>query len=458
MVAAVSSGLWSVQSRQTPNYNCRSGNCTWPAHVSLAMCSACFDVGRYLNVTSGAQLQSESIGSSIAFSSDPSVDDANNTIVTLRSNSPTSISISNPNGFQNTSSGNFMALLEVEDPSETYNFKDSETLLLAVSMLRPSSSYLNNLTKWEETTVQATECGLLLCSNTYSSEVQNGKFSETITSSHSKRFPSSYRPVVNGTEVNQSGLRTYNDSWNPMYHSNQYDLPRNDYQIQLSDDQKALSDLSTFNITQGAIDSLHDYLTGLIQSPDDGSDSRRQVYRENGVLKYLTPAAQAIWQSDSLNATFENLAVDLSAAIRNSGNSSATSTSPFPALEAPPPQASSDGLAQPEQLPEALAAPLTGFSHQYVVRIVIRWPFLVVPTLVCVLSALLLIGAMYQTRSAGTPLWKEKELPALVWGLDHDSKELARKHWRGTRLSKKQKLKARFKIGKDGEGELSATK
>ncbi|KAL9620374.1 MAG: hypothetical protein Q9160_005074 [Pyrenula sp. 1 TL-2023] len=221
-----------------------------------------------------------------------------------------------------------------------------------------------------------------------------------------------------------------------------------DFQIQLSNEQKARSSSIAFNITQDAIDSTVVYLNNLLALPDGQNDMNAEVGLVDGVLQYSSPAIQAFWQSGSLDSMFENIAVDMSAAVRNAGNDSSLLTSPI----RPSDYTGSVNSGQPV-LPEAVTTPLVGYSQRYIVTIHVRWAFLIAPMLVCVLSAVFLAGVALQTRRIGTPLWKESEMPSLVWGLDVNARVDARHHWHGRGIKGENAFEVEFRRTKAG-GEL----
>ncbi|KAL9111739.1 MAG: hypothetical protein Q9227_003798 [Pyrenula ochraceoflavens] len=438
MVAAIESGLWSPDYRQHPSFSCSTGNCTWPPHVSLAICSHCHDISAHTNKSDAGVLTFKTTAGNITYN--------HSTLIGLENASPI---LWNPNGYIGTLHGvdaGLMAGQFSSDPQATIKFQDNQTLLFSSITIRAADSYVANQTEWEYTPITATECGLFLCSNNYSASVKNGKFSETTMSTFSKRVPTSYRPRNSSSILNKSSPYIGNDSWNPAYHGLFY-VPRNDFQLQVSEDLRPSTSLSTFNVTQGAIHSMVKYLWMQANWSMPGN---ARVWQYNGFFDYdkTAPMWGAAWLSGSLNKTFENLAIDMSAAIRNAGNISGLST-----LADEGPSAAVDATYA-EASQEAMTTPLPGTSMFYVVSINVRWPFLSVLVAVCSLSILFLGGVIVQTKTMGMPLWKESELASLIWGLDGWTRAGSREIWQRKGLDHREEFKVRFRHWKGG-GELS---
>ncbi|MCJ1442604.1 MAG: hypothetical protein MMC23_003100 [Stictis urceolatum] len=397
MVAAITNGLWNMDFRQEPEYNCLGSNCTWPLHVSLAVCSSCYNISSYLNVSHPSDVVDEDDPNAAV-----SISPEDNLKYSLEPHIP--LTITN----QETESSyqkEGMIAIGTSLPNATINFQHSQTLLFAFAMIKAADQYLANKTTWAETPVEAVECGLQLCMNTYFSSLENGKYSETILQPHSERVSTSWRATLSEEQQNRSSTNIGTDNWNPIGH--EYYLPRADFQLQLSANQTAiffnstnqtassqdtgLSPSANFNVSQPAIDSTIAYLHSLFRTEPHKEPN---VAALGDMTHYTSPSTQALYNSPSLNSTFKNIAHDMSSAIRNSNNRT-----------------------------------ISGRHSTYEVKIAVSWGFIVVPMLICVLDLLFLLAAMWQTKKAGVPLWKENVLAAAVWGLDGETKEQARMDW-----------------------------
>ncbi|RMZ92504.1 hypothetical protein DV736_g284, partial [Chaetothyriales sp. CBS 134916] len=188
--------------------------------------------------------------------------------------------------------------------------------------------------------------------------------------------------------------------------------------VQLSEHQAALVKLGNFSLPQKSVDSLLQHLSSTFNANLQSTEPNNVtaiLYPDD--IQYDPSTVQAIWSAPSLETMFHNLANDLSSVIRNDGTKGSNSS------------------AADES---AALAPLTGSAQSYVVIIAIRWPFIAGPTVIVVLAAVFLLATIVETRLRRMPIWKEGALASLVWGLDANTREMARKVWAQTDLTRRQ--------------------
>ena len=117
------------------------------------------------------------------------------------------------------------------DPNGTVNFRDSQTLLWATTILRARDGYMSMNTAWEDDGPLATECGLYVCLEAYNSTFTSSQLTETIVKSTSKKVLASWTvdsadPFLEHTDW--KGPETL--EWNPIDNPNTEGyFPRHDF-------------------------------------------------------------------------------------------------------------------------------------------------------------------------------------------------------------------------------------
>jgi hypothetical protein len=87
----------------------------------------------------------------------------------------------------------FMTADTTYEPRSTINFKDTQTLLLAIMMLRAGNACLETNAPWNQTRPIATECALYFCANAYRTKNEDNILQEEVVGSWTIRDPSSYQ-------------------------------------------------------------------------------------------------------------------------------------------------------------------------------------------------------------------------------------------------------------------------
>jgi len=72
-------------------------------------------------------------------------------------------------------------------PNETIANTVNELMVISMTCLRANNSYVQNVTAWEDTYIEAVECALSLCINVYNSSITDGVLEEEILTSHSAK-------------------------------------------------------------------------------------------------------------------------------------------------------------------------------------------------------------------------------------------------------------------------------
>ena len=214
----------------------------------------------------------------------------------------------------------------VADPDLTINFKDSQTLLAAFTIIRADDGHTPGSADWDAAAASAMECGLELVLNVYNSSVVNNILSEQVVANVSKKLPESWLPSssVNQTMYHPYGLKAdpgTNDS-NPIYHDTF--LLRDDYALDTAGLERG--DVGTFNITQKTLLSTVDFLTSLIKQDNDNATVKAVQDNQTTLYTYGSPILQPLFDQTNTTAIFDAVAKSMSNAIRNLGTEPVSGT------------------------------------------------------------------------------------------------------------------------------------
>lgn len=377
MQAAVLSGLAQRKSAidGQMSLGCSSGNCTWEAVQSLAVCSICNDVTKYLRHGRSQQpavmfLSRSNFAASLENATAFSLGDG--------------VFLNNVDGRwdDNSTVPDFLAMTAygTGDPERTTSLKDVDTLIWASGIIRADWNKPVAAMWPDDFTVSATECGLYYCVKEYQVEMKQNKVVET-----SKEIKSERRDPRSWQYLDQSAHRRLNQSTaNPKALASpawiNWAAERSD--LQLGD---------AFNVSQAAVISLSFYMnqtftrddTAPFNASDPGNPYRIAGYYIGNQTRseYEPGVMQALYDSEDLGATFEGLAASMSNVMRAHD--------------------SSDAVA-------------TGELGQLVASYRIAWPWIALPAVVVVASVAQLIVTIASNDKS--PMWKSSTLATLSRG------------------------------------------
>ena len=430
MQASASFGLTTDSNhiaQQLPT-TCSSGNCNWPSFVSLGLCSKCNDVS--------GQVTKERIldwplewsypGEGHKHDSDPN----DQPLILTNYRLPNGANINN--GDEDLSPVIFTAKA-TQKPSETVSFRDSSTLLFAISMLNATrtannTSPIGMYEDWSNTVITATECGLYFCAKQYDSQIVNGTVTETSTELESGRAPASFAVDIVLGNINQEYTPAYSNgvtgNVDALFENTTF-LPRTDLMIRIPEAEieesvNGTSGVSAVSISQVAIGALSSFVFNIFNDGSIGnatappgpcsvdsagipSPSCGQLTNITGMIKqqpqpgpiqYSPAIMDVLFKSSDLGTTFANMAASITNNMR----------------------ASSDG-----------ALTLSGQSGRYETLLHVRWPWVILPAVLIFAGAFFLLISMLEARRDAVPLWKSSALATLMHGLDSDLRDVLKK-------------------------------
>jgi hypothetical protein len=387
------SSLYSGFHETNPNplaFGCPTGNCTWPAFVSGAICSSCEDVSSELTFSTrfGDKNGSNLDGVSNVYF------DGNYTIFSLPESE-----IKNWDGmledkeqdmYQYSTGASMKArtLMTVKtlfNSNRTLRHTDLQTLIMAFLVIKAQDEWLEGKIPWESSHPVATECAMYLCANAYQVRSKGGVLEENVLASWAVRNPASnkiIRPLKPGqeSEIDAGGYDLYNPS---------IDLVRHDLQLDIPQEQSSTFAAQHVNISHSFIRSTIDYLSVFTSYSDKYGQPTKSL------IAYPDPKAppfvDALWRSKSLNQTFQNVARSLTNQVRN--------TSP-----------------DRHQ----------GITQNWAIHIHVDWTYMAFPIAMLVFGILYVILIIAESSRLRLPIWKESAIPALLYGFDDETQKLLR--------------------------------
>ncbi len=390
MSVAVYSGFDSRSVGQPLDFSCTTGNCTWAPYASLAVCSACNDVSRFVERQPPGSGYG---GSDLAANAIPQ-----NEGPSPRNNESFSrfslpyMQISNYYGsYRPKNFGENVTAAPISDPRKSLSFQNSTLPIFLVGIMQASTSYSNGSVVWENSTVQAMECGLFLCTNVYTTHIVQGQLQEQILGSVAHKDMSSYDPDCTyypcGTE-GQDDLMNYPlISWNISD-----DVLRNDLRMFIPADEALAMGMQqqnatlNFSVSQAAIVSTTQWLYG-----DLFRGLPLLVYPS--IYKDAPPVIQAIAQSTNVSQTFDRVAQRMTAWIRNQGGN-----------------------------------PQIGTELRWELHFSAQWYFLTLPVITILSSYVFVVLSMMETKRLKLAIWKTDTFAALAHSLDSSSRRRLQKN------------------------------
>lgn len=392
MQAAIYNGLSQSASTiaQSVPVTCPSGNCTWQAVQSLAICSRCQDVTDLLVRTKEEESDTRDYdlsnrGGFIAEST--------------RYRLPTGLYLDNENDYVRYNNSMLLTAYGTGNVERTVASQSVDTLIWAEAMIKVGPNTSNDSAVWPDLPVKATECALYYCVRSYDINMTNNKINETSRPVASiQRNPASwdfaydyaamYRPKDDDDDYSPGDPRApfWIDQLDEPFYANTSMHETLEF-INIEWSQLVRTDLelgSGFNISQSAVFSISNFMQDTFQNERSRSDGNETVggwYRAGSPAEYNPPIIEPIFQSQNLSAIFENIATSMSNAIRTYSNGSTTQ----------------DGNL--------------GMS---VVKYRVAWPWISLPIVVVIAAMLELLLTMRQSKN--NPLWKSSVLATLSRG------------------------------------------
>ncbi|KAF5579091.1 hypothetical protein FPANT_9749 [Fusarium pseudoanthophilum] len=401
MKAAIWNGFSPFTAPQNlrPAFACATGNCTWPVFPSIAVCSKCRDISKYVTKStgpvkfpskiynSGAHGQEYMLepGESLPGVSNPSphadLRDGRNFTFIKHEIPQLNLSISNYNGrphcqdlFQQCPD-TYLSARVTTNPGQTLTFRNRSTLIMAIQYLASNETWLDNRTTWENTR-----------------EV----LQETVASSWMDRGPDSYTNDDNDVKAFMKFTNHSLDMGTQFAKLSdlQIKIPDGDYKRQASKLRQQY-----FNITQPTIIALYNILSdgfGILRNSNDMKDLFRP-YIALSTTKLIYPALgmgqpnaglmSGLGQSKDVPSTINNVALSLTKWIRDR---------------------------------ELEMIPMKGNATRMVVMTRVRWNYLWFPGASLISGIAFAVLCMWETQKLKNPALKDSILAALACAPDED--------------------------------------
>ncbi|KAI1470290.1 uncharacterized protein F4812DRAFT_449874 [Daldinia caldariorum] len=372
MLSSFNNGFYNSSRLEQPttSFTCPTANCTWPVFTSLAVCSSCS------NITDHVKRSHEYGSNKGTLSSNTKNIVANYTI-----NSLPSLNLSNPadidldEGKTLFSQVAFMSATRITDPKLTLAYQNLTTMITAVEILRAAQEYETGELIWDKTPVSATECALYFCANAYESVVEKGVLTEKIVASWAERDFGSYRNI--------SDVRHFDDyeKWNNYSLFSQYgDFQRSDLVLFIPDDEikkhKLPEDVGRrFNLTENTIGSTVRFVNDDLLNP--------VMTWPVGMNTDAVPVAKALYQSQDLSATFNQVAWTVSNWMREISNATAP-----------------------------------GVGEEWVIHIRVNWYYMILPLITLSFGFLFCIWTIIDTHRLRLNPWKTSLIATLTHSVD----------------------------------------
>ncbi|KAF4961238.1 hypothetical protein FGADI_475 [Fusarium gaditjirri] len=426
MKAAMWNGFSPFTAAQNlrPAFACATGNCTWANFTSIAMCSKCKDISRYVMKSSGPVKFPKGIESTAPGEQSwilgpgdrlPDVSnpgpyfDWNNgkNFTYLKYKIPElGLSISNYNGSRHCKNltrpcpDTYLSARVTTNPGQTLTFGNLSTMIIAIQYLAANESWVQNKTTWEDTSVSAEECALSLCVNEYYDELSQGVLQETVVSSWMNRDPDSYT----SDEINVKAFMKYTNHSLDMgimlsdLSDLQIKIPDKDFNRQASILPSTMQ-RQHFNITQPTIIALYNILSdgfGGIRGVNNIKDldrnytditSKKLIYPALGLGQTTAGFLSGLGGSRNIPATLDNVALSLTKWMRDR---------------------------------ELENSPMVGNATSMVIITRVRWNYLWFPGTSLIAGIVFTILCMWETQKLKKPALKDSILATLACAPDED--------------------------------------
>lgn len=270
--------------------------------------------------------------------------------------------------FMDTDKTAWMTSFGTGNRNETVSLKDFDTLIWAMSFLRPRN---NDIDIWRDVTIEAIECGLYYCVNKYTPTVKSAIISELEEPvANAFKAPDSWRPYTDA-EI----LRNNNWLDNLNFHPALSGIQRSDLMLG-----------ANFNVSQTAVDSISSLLAQTFtRGGYDDSDYGNITGFSRSKDDDEPPAMQPFISIPDLRTPFVSLARGMTNTIRADSDNTTVQTG------------------------------RTGVMQIYYV---IAWQWIALHVVVIVAGTVFMLITMYETRKNGIPVWTSSALAILARGED----------------------------------------
>ncbi|KAL6923276.1 hypothetical protein FSST1_000550 [Fusarium sambucinum] len=396
--AALWAGFSPLTSSQNlkPAFACLSGNCSWTDFASVAVCHKCYDISQHVVRSTGVDRLPIIAIPPASWQSGTPPDISNSwpaanfrmagqrLAYTKYKVTATNLSLSNYDGKANCKSKNdncpdtYLSTRVTTNPGQTLNFRELNTMIMAIQYLKSNESWAEGRTLWEETNISTQECALFFCVNEYHDVLSQGSLHESVVASFSNRTTVSYE-AVNGEE----NVDKFFEYTNYSLDMGMALVNLSDLQIRIPDEYFHASNLSTqaFNITQTTIVSLLDNLEEGFRGDDITSQflpPKVLIYPALGAGGPFGLVA-GLGESAHIPSTIENVALSLTKWMRD----------------------------------RDLDNQVQGISTANAITIRIRWYFFIFPIINFLAGIIFTVLCIWETQRSGRPAWKDSILATL---------------------------------------------
>lgn len=371
---------------QVVNTFCATGNCTWPAFTSAAICSSCNDLTSKFTTIK----RSGRGGQNVAPPTNAWLNGNYTTFVLPYANISNYDSILYDSPRRKVRTGvepTLLTLYTTFDALETMSFQDLQTMIVAFTIIRASDDWISGKTPWNLSRPMATECALYLCTKIYQAQSLNSRFNETLLHSSAVRDPKSYQADPNSTAFKHDpGLDFMVAQRGNKLFDNQ--IPRTDLRLILPDTDYPEIEPRMFSISYAFITTLSQFLVNLT------SGNRQVAFPawDDGT----PPLMDALWDSKNLTETFDHVARSITNQVRSTAANSSNIRG------------------------------VPGTTHKWVIHVHVECAYLAFPIVMISLGIIYVILTIFGSTKLYVPVWKESALPSLLHGFDNETQNLLR--------------------------------
>jgi hypothetical protein len=397
--------------------HCSSGNCTWPAFESLAVCSKCTNLNSKIQTSSALDYP---MAWFFPTQVNPRVGSGPENLTSYFL--PNGLNINNRKESYYTSAAPVLLTSKATlKPSETITFQNSTTLLFSTSVLRVSPPNFPRGGTWQSTHVDlsATECGLYLCIKNFNSKVVNGSLIEDSGEIAATRDPESFSVKLDNAGNLSFPDETVSPDVDALY-SNVTFFPRTPLVIKLpeSSNSSNLSDNQVV-IPQAAIDGLSSYIFSIFEEGTfvnatslsennkdtgctfgDSSISCAGPHNISGMVigdssltddastdatEFSPTVMKLLFNSNDLNELFNTVAASITNEMRRSADNQTT---------------------------------WSGQLGTVKTVLDVRWAWISFPVFLVLSSLVFFITAIVESHRQAVPLWKSSTLAVLCHGIE----------------------------------------